>query len=72
MHKTEGGTFASSKCEEVMHMGVLGSSDTQESVVREITALAKRTLYSLMTSGLDGENGLDPEACTHLLLIQRS
>ena len=30
---------------------------------------AQRTLYSLMASGLHGENGLDPETSIHLLQI---
>ena len=54
---------------ETMHMGILRSNDTQESTVRENTTKAQRTLYSLMASGLHGENGLDPETCTHLLQI---
>ena len=52
---------------EIMHMGILRSNDTRESAVRENTAKTQRTLYSLMSSGLHGENGLDPETCTHLL-----
>ena len=54
---------------ETMHMGILRSIDTQETVVRENIAKARRTLYSLMASGLRGENGLDPETCAHLLQI---
>ena len=50
-------------------MGILRSSDTQETVVRENIAKAWRTLYSIMASGLHGENGLDPETCAHLLQI---
>ena len=46
---------------------IFRSNDTQESAVRENTAKAQRTLCSLMSSGLHGENGLDPETCTHLL-----
>ena len=54
---------------ETMHMGILRSSNTEDTVVRENIAKARRTLYSLMASGLHGENGLDPETCTHLLQI---
>ena len=54
---------------ETIHMGILRSNDTQESAVRENTTKAQRILYSLMASGLHGENGLDPETCTHLLQI---
>ena len=50
-------------------MGLLRSSDTQKTAVQENIAKAQRTLYSLMASGVHGENGLDPETCTHLLQI---
>ena len=53
--------------DETMHMGLMRSSDTQESAVRENIAKARRTLYSLMSSGLHGKNGLDPETSIHLL-----
>ena len=55
--------------DETMHMGIMRSSDTQESAVRENIAKAQRTLYSLMSSGLHGENCLDPETSIHLLQI---
>ena len=55
--------------DETMHMGILQSSDTKESAVRENIAKAQRTLYSLMSSGLHGENALDPETSIHLLQI---
>ena len=54
---------------ETMHMGILRSSSTKETVVRENIAKTQRTLYSLMASGLHGENGLDHETCAHLLQI---
>ena len=54
---------------ETMHIGILRSSDSQETVVRENIAKARRTLYSLMASGLHGENGLDPETRAHLIQI---
>ena len=52
---------------EVMHMGILRSADTQESAVTHNIQKARRTVYSLMGSGLHGENGLDPEKSYHLL-----
>ena len=55
--------------EEVMHMGILRSADTQETAVRETMQKARRTIYSLMGSGLHGHNGLDPETALHLLSI---
>ena len=53
--------------EEAMHMGVLRSADTQETAVSHNIQKARRTVYSLMGSGLHGENGLDPETSIHLL-----
>ena len=49
--------------EEAMHMGILNSADTQS----HTTYRSRRTVYSLMGSGLHGENGLDPETSIHLL-----
>ena len=54
---------------ETMHMGILRSNDTQETAVSQNITKAQRTLYSLMASGLHGENGLDPETSIHLLQI---
>ena len=54
---------------ETMHMGLLRSNDTQETAVSQNITKAQRTLYSLMASGLHGENGLDPETSIHLLQI---
>ena len=54
---------------EAMHMGILRSSNTEDTVVRQNIAKARRTLYNLIASGLHGEIGLDPETCTHLLQI---
>ena len=48
-------------------MGILRSADTQETAVAYNIQKARRTVYSLMGSGLHGENGLDPETSTHLL-----
>ena len=46
---------------EAMHIRILRSADTQESAVSHTIQKARRTVYSLMGSGLHGENGLDPE-----------
>ena len=53
--------------EEAMHMGILRSAETQETTVTYNIQKARRTVYSLMGSGLHGENGLDPETSIHLL-----
>ena len=53
--------------EEAMHMGILHSVDTQETAVAYNTQNARRTVYSLMGSGLHGENGLDQQTSIHLL-----
>ena len=53
--------------EEAMHMGILRSADTHESAVLHNIQKARRTVYSLMGSGLHGEHGLDPETSIHLL-----
>ena len=52
---------------ESMHMGILRSADTQESAVTHNIQKARHTVYSLMSSGLHCENGLDPEMSIHLL-----
>ena len=53
--------------EEAIHTGILRSADTQESAVTHNIQMARCTVYSLMGSGLHGENGLDPEMSIHLL-----
>ena len=53
--------------QEAMHMGILRSTDTQEGAVSHNIQKARRTVYSLMGSGLHGENELDPETSIHLL-----
>ena len=54
---------------EIMHMGILRSSMSEQSAVKENIRKARQTLYSLMSSGLHGENGLDPETAIHLMQI---
>ena len=49
--------------QEVMHMGILRSEDTWEAAVRE---KAKRTIYSIMRSGLHGYNGVYTETSINL------
>lgn len=52
---------------EAMHVGLMRSANTQETTVQENIKKARRTIYSLMASGLHGENGLDPETSLHLI-----
>ena len=62
-------SILSNTCSIIMHMGILRSNDTQETAVSQNNTKAQRTLYSLMESGLHGENRLDPETSFHLLQI---
>ena len=52
---------------EAMHMGVLRSEDSQESAVAYNIEKVRRTVYSLMSAGFHGHNGLDTGTCIHLL-----
>ena len=52
---------------QTMHMGIMRSANTEQSATQENIQKARRTLYSLMSSGLHGENGLDPESAIHLM-----
>lgn len=52
--------------DKTMHVGICGSADTDESAVAENVKKVRRTMYSLMSAGLHGENGLDPETSLHL------
>ncbi|MCG8048991.1 MAG: reverse transcriptase domain-containing protein [Candidatus Thiodiazotropha endolucinida] len=50
------------------HMGILRSSTNQEmKSVESNIQKARRTMFSLMGTGLHGENGLDPETAVSLL-----
>lgn len=50
------------------HMGIVRSTTNQEMKnVETNIQKARRTIYSLMGSGLHGENGLDPETAVSLL-----
>ena len=53
--------------EEALHMGIPRSADMQETAVIFNIQEASRTVYSLIGSGLIGENSLDPETTIHLL-----
>ena len=54
--------------ESTTHMGISRSSSNQEmQAVESNIQKAKRTIYSLMGTGLHGENGLDPETSISLL-----
>ena len=57
------------KVDKTMHVGICRSSDTDESAVAEHIKKARRTMYSLMSSGLHGENGLEPETSLHIYQI---
>ena len=50
-----------------MHMGILRSKTTEDSAVKENVSKARHTFYSLMPSGLHGENGLDPDTSIYLM-----
>ena len=52
--------------QDVMYVGILRLADTQETAIRENIQKARRTIYSLMGSGLHGHNGVDPETSIHL------
>ena len=52
---------------QTMHMGIMRSADTEQPATKDNIQKARRTLYSLMSSGLHGENGLDPETAIHLM-----
>ena len=52
--------------DKTMHVGICRSADSDESAVTENIKKARRTMYSLMSAGLHGENGLDPENSLHL------
>ena len=55
--------------DEAAHMGIVRSTDSQESTVNQNIEKARRTVYSLMGAGLRGENGLDPATSIHILQI---
>ena len=54
------------KVDKTMYVGICRSSDTGDSAVAENIKKARRTMYSLISAELHGENGLDPETCLHL------
>ena len=71
-HHSEGWDLDEVKMSTVnktMHVGICQSSDTDESAVVENIKKARRTMYSLISVGLHGENGLDPETSIHLYQI---
>ena len=51
--------------DKTMHVGICRSADSDENDVTE-NIKNRRTMYSLMSAGLHGENGLDPETSLHL------
>ena len=54
------------KVTETVLMGILRSKSTEDSAVKENVSKVRRILYGLMSSGLHGENGLDPDTSIHL------
>ena len=44
------------------------STATEQSATKGTVQKARRTLYSLMSSGLHGENGFHPETAIHLVI----
>ena len=52
-----------------MHVGICRSAETDGTAVAGNVKKARRTLYNLMSAGLHGENGLDPETPLHLYQI---
>ena len=55
------------KVDKTMHVGICRSSNTDETTVLENIKKARRTMYSLMSSGL--KRGLDPETSLHIYQI---
>jgi hypothetical protein len=54
--------------DKTTHVGLVRTPDNSPTAaITENLQKARRTLYSLMSAGLHGENGLDPETCIHLL-----
>ena len=53
--------------DKTMHVGICRSSNTDETTVLENIKKARRTMYSLMSSGL--KRGLDPETSLHIYQI---
>ena len=52
------------------HVGLVrASKPTADAAIEENIRKGRRTLYSLMSSGLHGENGLDVETSVHLLKV---
>ncbi|KAK3088432.1 hypothetical protein FSP39_019152 [Pinctada imbricata] len=55
---------------EAVHVGITRNvKGNCESTIQNNIQKARRTLYSLMSSGMHGENGLDPKSCIHLLNV---
>ena len=54
--------------DKTMHVGICRSADTDETA-KPRTSRRPEEHYSLMSAGLHGENGLDPETSLHLYQI---
>ncbi|KAK3097462.1 hypothetical protein FSP39_009833 [Pinctada imbricata] len=56
--------------DNAVHVGVKRTSKpTPTGAIEENISKARKTMYSLMSSGLHGNNGLDPGSCIHLLKV---
>ena len=56
--------------DKAVHVGVTRTTKPNaEAAIEENIQKARRTLYSLMATGLHGENGLDPNSAIHLLRV---
>ena len=58
-----------STMDKTMHVGICRSADTDKTAVADNVKKARRTLYSLMSAGLHGENGRDPKTSLSLYQI---
>ena len=56
--------------DKAVHVGVTRTTKPNaDAAIEENIQKARRTLYSLMATGLHGENGLDPNSAIHLLQV---
>ena len=56
--------------DKAVHVGVTRTSKpTAVAAIVENIQKGRKTMYSLMSTGLHGENGLDPKTAIHLLRV---
>ncbi|CAC5401873.1 unnamed protein product [Mytilus coruscus] len=56
--------------DKAVHLGIQRSKTDQETIentVNDNITKARRTVYSLMSAGFHGNNGLDPSTCMHIV-----